>query len=129
MAERCKPCEIYRRIYDVYGEVGFSKKKKNVYKWAKLLKEGWNSIQDDGRLTLACTPEMVDSVNAHILADRSYNRGGYFWTTWNFYGYTVHKILHDGLVISKVSCCGFHLDNAKPHTTARIVEAISCHTL
>ena len=24
LAEKCKPCEIYRRMYDVYGEAGFS---------------------------------------------------------------------------------------------------------
>ena len=33
LAEKCKPCEIYRRMYDVYGEECFSK--KNVDKWVK----------------------------------------------------------------------------------------------
>ena len=32
VAEKCKQCEIYRRIYDMYGE-RFSQK-SNVYKWA-----------------------------------------------------------------------------------------------
>ena len=43
---------------------------KNVYKWAKLFKEGRNSIQDEGssnRFPMASTPEMVYSVNALIL--------------------------------------------------------------
>ena len=33
MAEKYKACQIYRRICDVYEEVGFSP--KNVYKLAK----------------------------------------------------------------------------------------------
>ena len=33
LAEKCKPCEIYRRMCDVYGEAYFSK--DNVFKWAK----------------------------------------------------------------------------------------------
>ena len=42
-------------------------------KWAKLFKEGQNSIQGEDRLsrsTLMSIPEMVDSVNALILTDR-----------------------------------------------------------
>ena len=27
VAEKCKPCEIYERMYDVYGDSCFSKKK------------------------------------------------------------------------------------------------------
>ena len=34
VAEKCKPCEIYRRMCDVFGDACFSK--NNVYKWAKL---------------------------------------------------------------------------------------------
>ena len=47
---------------------------KNVYEWVKLLKEGWNSIQDEdrsGRSKIASPSEMVDSGNTLILADRS----------------------------------------------------------
>ena len=68
LAEKCKPCEIYGRKCDVYGEAYFSR--KNVYKWDKLFKEGQNSIQDEGMPTIASTSEMVDSVNALILVDR-----------------------------------------------------------
>ena len=36
VGEKCKSCEIYRRMYDVYRETCFSfLKKKKVYKWAK----------------------------------------------------------------------------------------------
>ena len=45
---------------------------KNVYEWAKLFQEKRNSIKDEerpGRVTIASTREMVDSVNALILAD------------------------------------------------------------
>ena len=33
VAENCKSCEIYKRMYDIYGEVYFSS--NNVYKWVK----------------------------------------------------------------------------------------------
>ena len=33
VAEKCKPCEIYKRMCDVYGEVCFSK--IIFYNWAK----------------------------------------------------------------------------------------------
>ena len=32
LAVKCKPCEIYQRICDVYEEACFNQ--KNVYKWA-----------------------------------------------------------------------------------------------
>ena len=35
VAEKCKSCEIYRRICAVYGKACFSK--KNVFKWAKYV--------------------------------------------------------------------------------------------
>ena len=41
LAEKCKPCEINRRMY-MYKEACFSENK--VYKWAKLFNEGQNSI-------------------------------------------------------------------------------------
>ena len=33
VAEKCKPCEIYRRMCDEYGEACFSQ--RNIYKLAK----------------------------------------------------------------------------------------------
>ena len=33
VGEKCKPCEIYRKTYDMHGKACFSQ--KNVYKWAK----------------------------------------------------------------------------------------------
>ena len=47
LAEKCKLCEIYKRIYDVY-KACFDK--KNIYKWTKLFKEWQNSIQDKNEL-------------------------------------------------------------------------------
>ena len=58
----------YSRIHNTYGKVCFNQ--KHVYKWDKLFKEGWNSIQDEGRPTIASTFEMVNSVNALIFADK-----------------------------------------------------------
>ena len=42
----------------------------NVDKCAELFKRSQNSIQDPGRPTRENTPEMVDSVNVLILANR-----------------------------------------------------------
>ena len=33
VAEKSKLCEMYRRLCDVYGETGFSK--RNIYEWSK----------------------------------------------------------------------------------------------
>ena len=43
----------YMMCTEKYGLV-----RKNVYIWARLFKEGWNSIQDESRSTIK-TPEMV----------------------------------------------------------------------
>ena len=54
---------------------------KHVYKWAKLFKEGSNNIQNEDsseRPTMVSTPEMGDSVNALILADRRVTLKGHF---------------------------------------------------
>ena len=47
VAEKCKPCEIYGRMYGTYGEAYFNLKNDN--KWAKLFKENPNSIQDEDK--------------------------------------------------------------------------------
>ena len=33
--KKCKSCEIYKKMYDVYKEACFDFKKKKVYKWVK----------------------------------------------------------------------------------------------
>ena len=52
MAEKCKPCEIYRRICDVYEEAGLS---KNIYNW---IKQGFTitSLNQKGHLWSRNTP-------------------------------------------------------------------------
>ena len=41
--EKCKPCEIYRRMCDMYREAGFSK--ENVYKLLiKVAKKSYQTI-------------------------------------------------------------------------------------
>ena len=48
---------------------------KNVYKWAKLFKEGRNSIQDKdrpGKPIKVSTTEMVDSINVLTSVDRKH---------------------------------------------------------
>ena len=45
--KQCKPNEIFRRISAMYAEVCFSQ--KNVYKWAKLFKEGRKNVFDKDR--------------------------------------------------------------------------------
>ena len=49
VAEGCKAVEIHRRMSTVYGATCFSR--KNVYNWAKLFKEGRNSVEDEDRPT------------------------------------------------------------------------------
>ena len=71
MAENCKFDVKFIQECVKYTETSFSQ--KNVYKWGKLLKEDQNSIQDEDkpyRPTIVRTPEMVDSVNVLIWADR-----------------------------------------------------------
>ena len=46
VAEKCEPCEIYRRICNMDDEVWFSP--KNVYKWAKHGFATMNLTQKDG---------------------------------------------------------------------------------
>ncbi|BFZ15149.1 hypothetical protein BsWGS_18188 [Bradybaena similaris] len=55
----------------VYGATCFSR--KNVYKWAKLFKEGRSSVEDEdrpGRPTELRSPEVIESVNDLIQSDR-----------------------------------------------------------
>ena len=104
VAEKCKPCEIYRRMSDVYGEACFSE--KNVYKWAELYEEGRKSVRDDDssiQPPMSSTPEMVDSVNALILADRRVSIKDISEQLGISLG-TANKIVHDELAFSKVSC-------------------------
>ena len=80
---------------------------KNVYKWAKLYKEGWNSIPDKdrpSRPTMVCTAEMVDSVNLFILAERSVTIDK-ISEQLKISMDTAHKIIHDDLAFSKICCC------------------------
>ena len=87
---------------DVYGEACFTQ--KNAYKWAKLYKKGWNSIQDEtGRPTIVTSPEMVDSVNAFILADRRVTIEDISEQLGIFVG-TAYKIVHDNVAFFPVSC-------------------------
>ena len=64
VAKGCKPVEIHRRTSTVYGATYFNQ--KNVYKWAKLFKEGRSSVEDEdrpGRPTEVRFPEVIKSVN------------------------------------------------------------------
>ena len=45
VAEKCKPCEIYRRMCEVYWEACFSW--KNLYKWAK---HGFSTISRNQKI-------------------------------------------------------------------------------
>ena len=63
----CKAVEINSRTSTVYGATCFSR--KNVSKWAKLLKEGRRSVEDEdrpGRPTEVRSPEVIKSINDHI---------------------------------------------------------------
>uniref|UniRef100_A0A7N6BDS1 Mos1 transposase HTH domain-containing protein n=1 Tax=Anabas testudineus TaxID=64144 RepID=A0A7N6BDS1_ANATE len=71
VAAGCKPAEIHRRMSTVYGATCFSQ--KNVYKRAKLFKEGRSSVEDEGRPgrpTEVRSREVIESVNDLIQSHR-----------------------------------------------------------
>ena len=80
--------------------------KKNVYKWAKLFKEGRRSVEDEdrpGRPTEVRSPEVIKSVNDLIQSNRRVTVDDIARTLSLSVG-TAHKIVHDDLGYSKVSC-------------------------
>ncbi|XP_076445767.1 protein GVQW3-like [Babylonia areolata] len=88
----------------VYGATCFSR--KNVYKWAKLFKKGRSSVEDEdrpGRPTEVRSPEVIESVNDLIQSDRRVTVDDIARTLSLSVG-TAHKIVHDDLGYSKVSC-------------------------
>ncbi|BFZ25935.1 hypothetical protein BsWGS_28974 [Bradybaena similaris] len=104
VAEECKPVEIHRIMSTVYGATCFSR--KNVYKWAKLFKEGRSSVEDEdrpGRPTEVRSPEVIGSVNDLIQSDRRVTVDDIARTLSLSVG-TAHKIVHNDLGYSKVSC-------------------------
>ncbi|BFZ23541.1 hypothetical protein BsWGS_26580 [Bradybaena similaris] len=104
VAEECKPVEIHRRMSTVYGATCFSR--KNVYKWAKLFKEGRSSVEDEdrpGRPTEVRSPEVIESVNDLTQSERRVTVDDIARTLSLSIG-TAHKIFHDDLGYSKVSC-------------------------
>ena len=103
VAKGCKAVEIHR-MSTVYGATCFSQ--KNVYKWAKLFKEGTRSVEDDnkpGRPTEVRSPEVIKSVNDLIQSNRRVTVDDIARTLSLSVG-TAHKIVHDDLGYSKVSC-------------------------
>ena len=104
VAEGCKPSEIHRRMSTVYDTTCFSQ--KNVYKWAKLFKEGRSSVQDEdrpGRPAEVRSPAVIKSVNDLIQSDRRVTVDDIARSLSLSVG-TAHKIVHDDLAYSKVSC-------------------------
>ena len=77
-----------------------------------MFKIGWNSVQDKDRpdrLPMACTPEMVYSLNAVILVDGRVTIEDILEQLGIPVG-TAHKIVHDDLALSGVSCCSISPD-------------------
>ena len=89
---------------------------------ANLFKEIRSSIQADDRSD--STPEMLDSVNALILADRK----DIIEDISEQHGISIGRAQKLCIMTSlflKPNDVGFHQENARPHTTVRTVEAIS----
>ena len=103
IAEGCKAVEIHRRMSTVYGATCFSK--KNVYKWAKLFKVRKSAEDKDrpGRPTEVRSPEVIKSVNDLIQSNRRVTVDDIARTLGLSFG-TAHKIVHDNLGYSKISC-------------------------
>ena len=79
---------------------------KNVYKSAKLFKKGRSSIENEdrpGRPTEVRSPEVIESVNDLIQSDRRVTVDDITRTLSLSVG-TAHKIVHNDLGYSKVSC-------------------------
>ena len=127
---------------DVYRETRFIQ--KNDYKWAKLFKDGQNSNQDvykQGRLTMMILLEMVDSVNAFILADKSVTMEDISEQLRIFVGTSVMYVME--ATVQHTKLCMMTLpflksvviglpkcwcQSTKPHTATRTAETISCQT-
>ena len=95
VAEGCKAVEIHRRMSTVHGATCFSR--KNVYKWAKLFKEGRRSVEDEdrpGRPTEVRSPEVIKSVNDLIQSNRRVTVDD-IARTLNLSVGTALKIVHD----------------------------------
>ena len=79
---------------------------KKVYKWAKWFKEERKSVDDEdrpGRPTEMRSPEVIKSVNDLIRSNRRVTMDNIARTLSLSVG-TEHKIVHDDLGYSKVSC-------------------------
>ena len=104
VAEGCKAVEIHSRMSTVYGATCFSR--KNVYKWAKLFEERRRSVEDEdraGRPTKVRSREVIKSVNNLIQSNRRMTLED-IARTFSLSVGTAHKIVHDDLGYSKVSC-------------------------
>ena len=80
--------------------------KKNIYNWDKLFKEGRCSVEDKGRpgrFTKVRFPEVIKSVIDLIQSDRRVTVDDIARNLRLSVG-TAHKIVHDDLGYSKVSC-------------------------
>ena len=95
VADKCKPCEIYRRMCDVYWEACFSQKSlKNGlnYQIVFKMKMGHAGPQRWTHL------KWWISVNTLILADNRVSIEGISVKLGIFVG-TAHKIIHDDLCL------------------------------
>ena len=100
---------------------------KNVYRWAiNCLKKAEVIFKNEDRPgwhTMVGIPEMVDSVDTLILANRRVTREDISEQVGIFVD-TEHKIVDDNFALS-LFVAGFYQDNAKPHMAARTVKTIS----
>lgn len=103
-SEGVRPSEIYRRMKAQYGESCLNENR--VFKWASSFKDGRTSVEDEpraGRPKEASTPAKVQAVDKLVREDRRLKVGEIAESLDVSIG-TVHKILHDDLGYSKVSC-------------------------
>ena len=99
MSEKCKLYKIYRRIFVTSREVCFSQRLFTIgLNWLKKIEIIYKMKTDQAvRQWCKCSPEIVDSVNSPILADRRIRIENIF-KPWRFSVGTAHKIIHDGLL-------------------------------
>ena len=78
----------------------------SVDKMDYIILKSWNKIQDENRSSkplMACTPEMVDSVNAPILVDKRVTIED-ISEQLGISVDTEHKFVHDNRDLSKITC-------------------------
>ena len=126
VAKGCKAVEIHRRMSTVYVNCATCFSRKNIYKWAKLFKEGRRSVE------------------VHV---ERFTRKVMLTVFWDVQGPITISFFEKGSFVNSAHYCKLlkqvkkdiknkrrshqskgvimHYDNARPHTAAQTVQTIN----